>query len=79
VKTGKGCHHHSWALDHLPAVERANGVRKRIKRSQEENIGLMVIPLHRGLHTQRGSAAASAPGLSGRHESSTLTTSSQSQ
>jgi hypothetical protein len=76
---GEKDHHRSWAPDHLPAAERANGIREGIKRSQEENIELKVIPLLQGLHTQRESAAASALGLSGRHESSTSTTSSRSR
>jgi hypothetical protein len=65
AKTGRWSHHRSWAPDHLPATERANEIRKGFERNQEENIGLMVIPLPQGLHTLRESAIALAPMLFG--------------
>jgi hypothetical protein len=59
--------------------KRVNGIRKGFNKVKRRNDGRMVIPLLQGLHTQHESAAASAPGLSGKHGSSTSTTSPRSQ
>jgi hypothetical protein len=49
---------------------------KEFSETKRKNNELTVIPLPLGFHTQHESAATSAPGLSGRHGSSTSTTSS---
>jgi hypothetical protein len=41
------------APDHPPAAKKTNRIRKGVKRSYEEVLKLMVIPLPQGLHTQR--------------------------
>jgi hypothetical protein len=59
--------------------ERVNGIRKGFSEVKRKNDGRTVVPLLQGFHTQHESAAASAPRLSGKHESSTSTTSPQSR
>jgi hypothetical protein len=59
--------------------KRVNGIRKGFNEVKGRNDGRMVIPLLQGFHTQHESAAASAPGLSGKCESSTSTTSPRSR
>jgi hypothetical protein len=58
--------------------KRVNGIRKGFSEVKRKNDGWTVIPLLQGFHTRHESAAASAPGLSGKHESSTSTTSPRS-
>jgi hypothetical protein len=59
--------------------KRVNGIRKEFSKVKRRNDGWTVIPLLQGFHTQHESAAASALGLSGKHESSTSTTSPRSR
>jgi hypothetical protein len=59
--------------------KRVNGIRKGFSEVKRRNDGRTVIPLLQGLHTHHKLAAALAPGLSEKYESSTSTTSPRSR